>query len=460
GMTVNVANAIAVSLVQSGQGGWVEVRVPRQNPLIDPDTDQPLRVHDGTYEGGREGQVLWDGVWTDRETAAKWIRERRGEIADRRRERGIFEKESQRATEQWRKDRAEAHRREREELARQKAAREAEVAERLERERSQGIPDGFAEGFRGWDNTTLGWWVNVLGGTVSGGWNEFTDIPRQAVEAAGYIYDELTDFDNWRVVKEGTRGSIGDIIGLGMGDAATAKKVGGSIVGGVKAIGSIAGHAAGALLTDPVEAVGEFIKLIGGVENWKKVVDGDRPLLERWARALWGAVETGGTIYGVRTGVSALGRKVTKIVKGTDALSDLGKGAGAARRATGLLDDTGVAAKGARAADASGEAGLGRRIGRGADAAEEAGDVGRGAAASREAGDGIPRMRTDPEGYIHDLPNDAIVDQNLLSGSGYTGRQMDALKKVARENNVLIGTRTTNAQSMAKIRDGIAVPKP
>jgi hypothetical protein len=69
-------------------------------------------------------------------------------------------------------------------------------------------------------------------------------------------------------------------------------------------------------------------------------------------------------------------------------------------------------------------------------------------------------MARDPEGYIRSLPEGAILDQNLLDGAGYSGAQIDALKKLARERNVIIGARTTNMDSMAKIRDGLAVPKP
>lgn len=69
-------------------------------------------------------------------------------------------------------------------------------------------------------------------------------------------------------------------------------------------------------------------------------------------------------------------------------------------------------------------------------------------------------MYPDPEGYIRDLPDHALIDQNLLDGTGYSGPQMDAMRALAREENIIIGTRTTNMDSMTKIRDGIGVPKP
>lgn len=50
-------------------------------PLRDPDTGEPLIVHDGKYEGGKPGQVWYGNQWVDRDTAAQWIRERQEEIA-------------------------------------------------------------------------------------------------------------------------------------------------------------------------------------------------------------------------------------------------------------------------------------------------------------------------------------------------------------------------------------------
>ncbi|MBN1545184.1 MAG: hypothetical protein JW902_00835 [Syntrophaceae bacterium] len=44
-----------------------------QPPLIDPETGQPLIVQDGRYEGGRTGQVWYQGRWMDRSQAAQII---------------------------------------------------------------------------------------------------------------------------------------------------------------------------------------------------------------------------------------------------------------------------------------------------------------------------------------------------------------------------------------------------
>ena len=56
-------------------------------PLRDPNTGEPLIVHDGKYEGGKPGQVWYENQWVDRDTAAQWIRERQEEIAQRERDR-------------------------------------------------------------------------------------------------------------------------------------------------------------------------------------------------------------------------------------------------------------------------------------------------------------------------------------------------------------------------------------
>jgi hypothetical protein len=68
--------------------------------LIDPDTGEPLVVHDGTYEGGRPGQV-WSpfGGWVDPEVAAEHVRIRQEELAARQREIDAFQAETDRQSE-------------------------------------------------------------------------------------------------------------------------------------------------------------------------------------------------------------------------------------------------------------------------------------------------------------------------------------------------------------------------
>lgn len=67
---------------------------------------------------------------------------------------------------------------------------------------------------------------------------------------------------------------------------------------------------------------------------------------------------------------------------------------------------------------------------------------------------------SDAESYVRDLPSGAHVDRNLAHGTGYSGHQIDDMARLAREENVIIGARSTNVDSMRHIRDGRAVPKP
>lgn len=66
----------------------------------------------------------------------------------------------------------------------------------------------------------------------------------------------------------------------------------------------------------------------------------------------------------------------------------------------------------------------------------------------------------DTEKYVKELPSGAFVDRNLANGTGYTGYQIDDMAKLAKDENVTIGARSTNVDSMRHIRDGKAVPKP
>ena len=59
-------------------------------PLVDPDTGEPLVVHDGRYEGGKPGQVWYDGEWMDPDEARRWIAERQRQLAQRDKERADF----------------------------------------------------------------------------------------------------------------------------------------------------------------------------------------------------------------------------------------------------------------------------------------------------------------------------------------------------------------------------------
>ncbi|QGY38691.1 hypothetical protein GM415_00555 [Pseudodesulfovibrio cashew] len=59
-------------------------------PVIYDADGEPLIVQDGTYEGGKPGQVWYDGEWMDPSEAQKWIDERKQQLRDRDRERDQF----------------------------------------------------------------------------------------------------------------------------------------------------------------------------------------------------------------------------------------------------------------------------------------------------------------------------------------------------------------------------------
>ena len=108
--------------------------------LVDPDTGQPLLIHDGMYEGGEPGQVWHDYAgWVSPEEAAQLIAERRQQIADRERELAAWERETEEAFARNRTQREEryAAEREAEAAARQRdearRAREAHIDQGLER---------------------------------------------------------------------------------------------------------------------------------------------------------------------------------------------------------------------------------------------------------------------------------------------------------------------------------------
>jgi hypothetical protein len=59
---------------------------PDLPPLMDPETGRPLTVQDGRYEGGKPGQVWYQGQWMDRAAAERLIAEKEAEWErDRRR---------------------------------------------------------------------------------------------------------------------------------------------------------------------------------------------------------------------------------------------------------------------------------------------------------------------------------------------------------------------------------------
>lgn len=105
GAILNGLANVGTSSINSGGGGGTAGGTSI-SPLIDPDTGEQLTVHDGNYEGGKPGQVWYDGQWVGKGTAAQWIAERRNELAQRQHEREALWSDAERNREQRIKDRA------------------------------------------------------------------------------------------------------------------------------------------------------------------------------------------------------------------------------------------------------------------------------------------------------------------------------------------------------------------
>ncbi|KAF5435154.1 hypothetical protein C5S35_11935 [Candidatus Methanophagaceae archaeon] len=105
GAILNGLANVGISPISSSGGGGTAGGTSI-SPLIDPDTGEQLTVHDGTYEGGKTGQVWYDGQWLDRGTAAQWIAERCDELTQRQHERESFWSDVDRDKEQRIRDRA------------------------------------------------------------------------------------------------------------------------------------------------------------------------------------------------------------------------------------------------------------------------------------------------------------------------------------------------------------------
>lgn len=81
---------------------------PALPPLIDPWEGKPLLVQDGSYQGGKLGQVWYGGQWVDRDEAMRGIAADRVYTDQRDEKREAFSQESHRLSDQWLKDRVAA----------------------------------------------------------------------------------------------------------------------------------------------------------------------------------------------------------------------------------------------------------------------------------------------------------------------------------------------------------------
>jgi len=207
--------------------------------LVNPDTGEPLTVHDGTYEGGEPGMV-WDDYdgWVSPAEAARNIAERRQQIAARERE-----------IEQWERDTQEAFDRNRVQREERYAAeREAEAAARQETEarraREQRIDQGLDRLMddRLHDPAWMERWERAQDQAMEGNPNELAelyrdslreDVQASAAEAkAEERYEQALAVGEWtaRGVEMGARGAMMTVGGhvvaahgvlVGIGAAAT-----------------------------------------------------------------------------------------------------------------------------------------------------------------------------------------------------------------------------------------------
>ncbi|TVO77741.1 hypothetical protein [Sedimenticola selenatireducens] len=340
-------------------------------------------------------------------------------------------------------------------------------------------------------------------------------------EAGGKLEEILSDPENWRVAGEAAVETIKDIYGAATGNRERSQKVAENLAEGGSAAAKVAGHLAKETWNDPAGAATSVIKIVLGTDNWQKAIDPDVPVTERMGRALWGVVDTGGIVVGVGSKAMKGAAKLGDFMRTADTAGDLMRGgkmldsAGDTLKAADALGDTvksaatadtiADTAKSGHLIDSAGDAGKavdgvgdstksGRLVdstGDTAKSAEATQDLANGAKASetgtagRETidemrerlanqrkgpvntpegaaarGNGIPNRVTDPEGYVRELPSGALVDRNLAIGTGYTGAQIDDMAKFAKQENVIVGARSTNVDSMRHIRDGNAVPKP
>ncbi|NOY66176.1 MAG: hypothetical protein GXP13_02050 [Gammaproteobacteria bacterium] len=409
---------------------------------------------------------------------------------------------------------------EKEELraAREKIQRQAE--EELSPADEAPSIEELIEATPGIDNTGIGWGINLakgfFRGSVDDGIELITDTPGALIDAVASAAVSaakiLAKPENWRIAGETAVETLKDLNAPMSGDFGRTVKVMKNVGDGGLVVGKVAVHLVKEAWKEPAGAAVAISKAVLGVDNWEKAIDPDVPVTERMGRAMWGAIDTGGVF--VSAGATALkgASKFGSLIRIADTTGDAIKGAkalDAAADAAKAIDAAGDAVKAAKAADTAGDvAGVAKGADKAADitksvdaagdatksakAADTAGDAAKGTKSTTTANsarretidemrerlanqrrgpvntpegaaarrDGIPDMATDPEGYVSELPSGALVDRNLANGTGYTGAQIDDMARFAKDEDVIIGTRSTNVDSMRHIRDGKAVPKP
>ncbi len=236
--------------------------------------------------------------------------------------------------------------------------------------------------------------VSLLGEFLGAVKDDFATVPEWVLGVMGKAAGELGNAGNWRIAGETAAGTADDLF---VHSDEGARKVGRAALDAGRLLLELGKRAGSALWNDPLDAIKQggrgalnLAKAMLGADNWSKVVDGEVPLGERLTRALYGAVDSGLTLWGAGSKVSEwLGRSGAAEWRGVlraPELADAADAAGDAARAADAADD---ALDAARAADVADDA---------ADAARAAGhadgltDAERAAGRLEQAGDHARRQ--------------------------------------------------------------------
>lgn len=484
----------------SSNGAAVPMQAAGPPPLLDEDGN-PMTVSNGNARDAA-GSVVPAGMveWVDGDGNVTWIP--RSDAA----ERVAAEQAARRANEAWLGARAEEAQttwmdNQRDQAGVRRAAEQAAARERVaEREKL----DEWGRRIAGRDAldtrqrileadsarraSASGWWDDFYDEYQRGIKEDMAALPGELYDATGdgirWVHREVTDPENWRVAGETMWDSAKDAAGLAVGDRATTARVAGNVQAGAETASRIAGTLWEAARNDPAGAAVGVARAVLGADNWERVIDKSVPVSERLGRAIWGVFDTGGTVMGIGAGGARVLDAASDAMRAADTVSDAARAADAisdaaragetvadAARAADAASDAAHAADGigdaARAADAAGDAaragGLGDdaiRVSDDAADAARAGDAATDAGRVTRSGD-VPRYATDPIDDIKHLPEGAeIIDPRLVDQTGYSPQQIAAMRNVAEKENVIIGARTTNMDSMRHIREGRAMPKP
>lgn len=240
----------------------------------------------------------------------------------------------------------------------------------------------------GVDNSSMGWWMNALtefsGGVIDDTVDLVTQGPgalweagKTALKTAG---NALSNRENWEIGLDALSETGRDLNALTSGNLDRIAKVGRNLGDGADTALKIGEHLKEEVKKDPSGALIGAAKVVLGAENWEKAVDPNVPVTERFGRAIWGTVDTGGTLIGIGGATAKGAGKLAGLIRTADTTGD-------AAAALKTADKLGDAATAARAVDASGDAATALKAG------DKAGDAATAARAADKAGDGTTAAR-------------------------------------------------------------------